>query len=82
MENKYFNEERKNWCLVGGEEEVREYDECITLDPNNKNLQKWLSEKSKNSKYILLGEGYGMNYTTDGELQVWKEKCVFYKYAR
>lgn len=85
MRNKYFNEERKNWCLIDGEENVQEYDEMISLESytlSPEKIDELIKERYENPKYILLGEGYGMNYTTDGELRVWKDRGVFYKYSR
>ncbi len=84
MEKKYFNEERKNWCLIDGEEAVSEYDEMITLQSSvltHEQVEKLIKERSENPRYIVLGEGYGMNYTVDGQLKVWKDKGIFYKYA-
>lgn len=79
-----FHKQHENWCLIDDEGTVQEYDEMIHLDiqiMTKEEIKKCIEKKKSNPKYILLGEGYGMNYTVDGELRVWRDKGVFYKYA-
>ncbi len=81
---KYFNQERKNWCIIDGEDKVKEYDEMITLESavlTPSEIEELIKDRNVNPKYVLLGEGYGMNYTLDGQLCVWNDKGIFYKYA-